>query len=342
MHQPSEALASAAPVGPPGHVGCVVIGRNEGTRLRECLASVSSQCASVVYVDSGSADDSVAVARAAGVPVLELDASIPFSAARARNEGFVLLRRIAPATTWVQFVDGDCRLEPGWFAIGTRALQADATLGVVFGRSRERSPERSIYNLLCDIELDVPPGSARACGGVAMVRAEAFEQAGGFDERLIAGEEPELCLRLRRLAWRIECLPAPMMRHDVAMRSFRQWWRRSVRTGHAYAESAWKHGSGRERYRVREVARTVWWGAGLPALVTAACWAFGLVALVGLSAYGWPWARAYAHVAGRRDRRCCFVYASFCTLAKLPELAGVLRFCCRRLVGGQPRIIEHK
>ena len=69
-------------------VGAVAIGRNEGERLRRCLTSLLQQIARVVYVDSGSRDDSVAVAQSLGVKVVVLDTSAPFSAARARNAGF--------------------------------------------------------------------------------------------------------------------------------------------------------------------------------------------------------------------------------------------------------------
>jgi glycosyltransferase involved in cell wall biosynthesis len=43
-------------------VAVVAIGRNEGDRLKACLRSVVDVAALVVYVDSGSTDDSVAFA----------------------------------------------------------------------------------------------------------------------------------------------------------------------------------------------------------------------------------------------------------------------------------------
>ena len=56
-------------------------------RLRQCLLSVGS--ATIVYVDSGSTDGSIACAQSLGVESCpELDLSIPFTAARARNAGF--------------------------------------------------------------------------------------------------------------------------------------------------------------------------------------------------------------------------------------------------------------
>ena len=56
-------------------IGVVVIGRNEGERLRRCLESLGPHLAATVYVDSGSADGSVALARSLGAETVELDES---------------------------------------------------------------------------------------------------------------------------------------------------------------------------------------------------------------------------------------------------------------------------
>ena len=98
-------------------VGVVLIGRNEGLRLQASIASVLQEAEhsnlhlEVVYVDSGSTDGSVAFARSKGLTVVQLDMSIPFTAARARNEGFAALNAGAQAPDYVQFIDGDCQLE---------------------------------------------------------------------------------------------------------------------------------------------------------------------------------------------------------------------------------------
>lgn len=67
--------------------GVVVIGRNEGERLRQCLRSLLPTVVAV-YVDSGSTDGSAKWARDNGAEVVDLDASVPFTAARVRNAGF--------------------------------------------------------------------------------------------------------------------------------------------------------------------------------------------------------------------------------------------------------------
>src|SRR5882672_3355636 len=162
-----------------GRVGVVAIGRNEGERLERCLASVIGHAARVVYVDSGSTDASVELARRMGAVVVELDRERPFTAARARNAGFRKLHEVAPGIALVQFVDGDCEVVGGWLARAERELLGDPTLVVACGRRRERHPEASVYNRLCDLEWNTPVGPADACGGDALMRVEAVRAVDG-------------------------------------------------------------------------------------------------------------------------------------------------------------------
>ncbi len=253
-----------------GVVGVVVIGRNEGERLRRCLASTAAQMTALVYVDSGSTDGSPELARSMGAAVVGLDMSQPFTAARARNAGFAQLRTLLPSVEFVQFVDGDCEVAPAWIETARNFLQSHADVAAVCGRRRERFPERSVYNLMCDIEWDTPVGETKACGGDVLMRVAALQQAGGYRDTLIAGEEPELCLRMRARGWRIWRLDAEMTLHDAAMLRFGQWWRRSQRAGFAYAEGMRLHGATPERHWVREGVSALAWGAGLPLAVAAA------------------------------------------------------------------------
>src|SRR5947209_3611892 len=99
----------------------IAIGRNEGERLRRCLESCRASGCRVIYVDSNSSDQSVELARSLGAEVVELDMSLPFSAARARNAGF---ERVDPVIRFVQFVDGDCEIVAGWIERAARELEA--------------------------------------------------------------------------------------------------------------------------------------------------------------------------------------------------------------------------
>ena len=325
-------------------VGLVVIGRNEGDRLRACLASTRGRAGRIVYVDSGSTDGSLDAARHAGAEVVELDRGRPFTAARARNAGFARLMALDPDLAFVQFVDGDCEVADGWLEHAERSLRADPGLAVVCGRRRERHPRASIYNRLCDVEWSTPVGEARACGGDAMMRAEAFRGVGGFDPGLIAGEEPDLCIRLRAGGWRVARLDAEMTLHDAAMTRFGQWWRRNLRAGHAYAERAARHGAtSPDRPGVREVRSNWAWGVAAPAAIVAAACAshgLGLLLFAGHGVLGLRAARsARRRGASPADAR---TYAAFCVLGKLPQALGQARFHLRRWARRPGGLIEYK
>jgi glycosyltransferase involved in cell wall biosynthesis len=320
-------------------VGVVAIGRNEGERLQRCLDSVPGGVAGVVYVDSASTDDSVAQARRRGVEVVALDLSIPFTAARARNTGLARLRERWPGLRYVQFVDGDCALDPAWLPQALAVLGAQPRVAAVCGRRREIHPEASVYNRLADLEWDTPVGEAEACGGDALLRAAALEEIGGYDGRLIAGEEPEMCARLRARGWTIRRIDAEMTRHDLAMTRFGQWWRRAVRGGHAYAEVSALHPPMWRRQRRSILA----WGLALPPvalLAGAVTHGWGLLLLL---AYPALWARIFLRRSARGDGAAtAAAYAFFCVVGKLPEALGAARFGWNRLRGRRGGLIEYK
>jgi GT2 family glycosyltransferase len=336
---------------PRENVGVVIIGRNEGARLVRCLASLRGAAAGLVYVDSGSTDDSVAAARSVGADVVLLDTATPFTAARARNAGFERLSTLlGDALVYVQFVDGDCALDPDWIATATDHLEAHPEAAVACGRRREQRPEHTIYNRLCDMEWNTRVGLAAACGGDSLMRAAAFRAVGGFDPTLIAGEEPDLCFRLRErgcAVWRID---AEMTRHDAAMERFGQWWRRAVRGGWAYAEGYARHGDSPERYNRGAVRSILAWTALGPVATTVALaatvwnpWALSLVAALAAlhgaqavriairrrGAFADPWPHA-------------LLYGVFTTIGKWPQSLGVLRYAVSRLRKGPARLIEYK
>lgn len=297
-------------------VGIVVIGRNEGARLHLALASAGREAERVVYVDSGSYDASVAWARAHGFDTVELDPGLPFTAARARNAGLARLLSRWPQLDLVQFMDGDCELIPGWLEAAIDALMLDPWTAVVFGRRRERFPDATVFNRLCDMEWDGKPGRASSCGGDAMMRVTAFRQAGGFRDSLIAGEEPDLCHRLRRCGWRVTRLPGEMTLHDAAMTRWTQWWQRNRRSGFAGAE-AW-HLRGRQDPGLR---RYIW---------SNLLWALPLA---------WPfWPILWVRVA----RRSNAIYATHIVLGKLPHAVGQIDYIVGKSRSRTSQLIEYK
>ena len=319
--------------------GVVAIGRNEGLRLKQCLGSLGNASV-VIYVDSGSSDGSSQLARDLGAIVVDLDTQLPFTAARARNAGFRSLLKIAPDLEYVQFIDGDCELVKRWPEQALSFLTSHADVAAVSGRRRERFPARSIYNRLCDWEWDGPAGAVRSCGGDVMMRIVAFEKVDGYRETLIAGEEPELCVRLRASGWKIWRLEHDMTIHDAAMTHFSQWWQRAVRGGYAFAEGASLHGAGPERHWVWESRRAWLWGGIIP----VGCTVFGL------TFGGWAWAlwliyplQVFRLVSrGRGPLRDRTLLALFQVLARFPEGYGQFKFLFDRLTGRRGGLIEYK
>jgi cellulose synthase/poly-beta-1,6-N-acetylglucosamine synthase-like glycosyltransferase len=213
-------------------------------------------------------------------------------------------------------------------------------VGAVFGRLRERHPEESIYNWICDREWDGDEGEVRACGGIAMVRTKAFEAVGGYREDIIASEDTELCVRLRAAGWRIWRLDSEMASHDAAIVRFGQWWRRALRGGYGFAQGAYLHGAPPERHWVWESRRAWLWGVWLP----VACLTAGLLF--------WPWGwatwliyplqflRQMLRNRGPLGGRA--LLALFQVLARFPEGCGQIKFMRDRILGRQARLIEYK
>ena len=321
-------------------VDAVVIGRNEGARLLACLASLQGQVRRIIYVDSGSQDGSPGAATAAGAELVVLETDRPFTAARARNAG---LKRLAegegPQADFVLFLDGDCSLREGFLSAALEAFGREADLVVVCGRRRERFPQLSVYNRLCDREWNTPVGEALACGGDALMRLQPVLAIGGYREDLIAGEEPELCQRLRRVGGRIRRIDAEMTWHDAAMTRFAQFWRRSKRAGHAFAEGAALHGAGPDGHWRAETRRALFWGAVLP----LASIGMGLISWPGfLLLLAFPLQMARLAWRWRAEGRAGAEAAIFTTIGKIPEAIGAIGFCLGRLRGKRPQLIEYK
>jgi GT2 family glycosyltransferase len=321
-------------------VAVIAIGRNEGERLRRCLESVVGRVALVVYVDSGSTDGSVTLSRKLGCELVALDMTTPFTAARARNAGALRALQLRPDLEFLQFVDGDCEVDRTWLDTAHAFLRTNAQVAAAFGRRRERHPEVSVFNRLCDMEWNVPPGEVRSCGGDVMMRAASWQRVGGYREDLIAGEEPELCIRLRGAGGKIRCLDAPMTLHDAAITRWSQWWTRTMRTGYAFAECSHLFGAPPERHWVRESRRSRLWGLAVPALI--------VVAALGLSPWFWwllvlyplQMLRLYLRKSGPPRARA--LQALFTTLGYFPEAVGHLRYWRNRLMARRQALIEYK
>jgi glycosyltransferase involved in cell wall biosynthesis len=319
-------------------LGVVIIGRNEGERLLACLRSVVAVGMPMVYVDSGSTDGSQAAAAALGATVVPLDMSLPFTAARARNAGYQALRQQHPSLTLVQFIDGDCILDRRWPAAALRFLAAHADVAAVAGRRREIHPDASLYNWICDLEWNTPIGETAAFGGDVIMRCAAFDEAGGYLDGLIAGEEPELCIRLRGKGWKLYRLDAEMTRHDAAITAFSQWWRRSKRGGFGMMQVVRLHAGSPEPLWRANIRRAVIFGGLVPLLLLAGFWfhpLWLLVLLYPLQVMRVAWRQGAGQIRS-------WFYAGLLSLSKFAEFSGIMKYWKDDLTGKQARLIEYK
>ncbi len=327
-------------------IGVVVIGRNEGERLRRCLTAPGISGLTTVYVDSGSTDGSIELASSLGVETIALDSDRPFTAARGRNAGIAFLVENYPQLTLVQLLDGDTEIDDDFIVAAEAKIESESTIGAVSGRLRERSRAGSKYNRLCDMEWNHESGESDAFSGNVLLRIASWQDAGGYDETLIAGEDPELSLRVRRKGWSIHSIDAPMGLHDADMHTFSQWWTRTTRTGHAFAEGADMHkAAGHYRKEVRSIG---FWAGVIPSFIAAS----GLLgfrhrlAWLGLGALGiYPlqWWRIRGHRLAADDSiDDAQLYATHVMIGKFAELRGVVQYHRNKARGTRQGLVEYR
>ncbi len=290
----------------------------------------------MVYVDSGSTDGSARLAKEIGINVVELDDRAPFTAARGRNKGFAYLMTVSPDIEYVQFIDGDCELINGWLESAQEFLEQNKNHAIVCGRLQEQHPEKSVYNRLCDMEWNGPVGDIGHCGGIFMIRKDAFQGSGGFNTELISGEEPELCYRLRAEGWKIHRLEKLMALHDSAIMNFSQWWKRMIRGGYGAIDVVHRlkqSGNLKERIpfaRQTQSARIWTWGwlAASFFLILSGIMLAGMVGgMIGMAAGIGLWLCQCVRTA-RRPRALgaswpdALLYGVLTMVAKWPQIIG--------------------
>jgi GT2 family glycosyltransferase len=323
----------------------VVIGRNEGERLARCLDSIASMrpiqgFTETIYVDSGSSDGSMERAAQFDVAPISLVSNHPCAAA-GRNAGW----RTAKAPI-VFFLDGDTVLERDFVADSMSEFD-DPRIAVVFGHRREIHPQQSLFNRVLDLEWITPPGPADFCGGDALIRREVLERLGGYDERLIAGEEPDLCRRIRAEGYTVLHVDRPMSLHDIAMTRFSQYWRRGLRGGYAYAEVSARYRDTVLPLWSREARRNLLQGGlmlliagGAPLLSIAVCSLIPvLIGLAVIALLAMRTALRYRWKSTQLTTR--LLYGLHSHLVHVPILFGQLKYYMDRYLNKTARLIEY-
>lgn len=323
-------------------ISVVVIGRNEGERLTRCLESIRAadypgDSIQLIYVDTDSTDDSCERAERLRATVIPIHPQRP-SAAAGRNAGLCVAK-----FDLVQFLDGDTILNRDWLRRAVAAL-ADPTLAGVFGRREELAKEATIYNFWAHHDWYGSSGPATNCGGDVLFRKQALDAVGGYDESLIAGEEMDLCHRIRaKTGLGMFALDASMTLHDMNMTRLRQYWRRCVRTGHAYAEVGGRYADLRSwrRTRWRNLAHAL--ATPVAAVASLVLWSpwpvVAWIVLVGMAWFRNAW-RMRSRFGTLRD---ALRYSASHYLAKTPIALGQCSYWFRSAFKKPPRrLIEYR
>ena len=323
-------------------VGTVLIGRNEAPRLARALQVLGENPARVIYVDSGSTDGSPEIAERAGVSALRLTEG-PFSAARGRQAGLERLLAQNPELEHVQFLDGDCAMDEGWIAAASQFLDENPAVAAVTGRLREQRDASSLLLRVVEVDWDLPSGDTDVIGGNSMMRVSALVAVGGWRADLVAGEELDLSTRLRTAGLRLHRLARDMCRHDIGITRWSEFWRRSIRTGHSYAELALLHrGAGPLRWQSRTLGN-IGYGLMLPVLLVAGLLAYRPLAIAALAVDCLLVARLAVGRLRRGDPALvAFAYAFATAACKLAGGIGVLKLMASRARGRRPTLIEYK
>jgi len=326
-------------------IGFVSIGRNEGERLKVGLRAIQTLCPNspVVYVDSGSDDDSVGFAQSCGITTVELDMSIPFTAARARNAGFEKLINDHPNLEFVQFFDGDCELQPGWVEAAIEKLKENDENGIVSGRRAERYPHASLYNKLIDIEWNTPVGETLAVLGDMCVKTEVFQSIKGFDPSIIAAEDDDFCLRARRAGYKIFRINHLMSHHDANMMDLSQWYKRAKRAGHGYTNIFHLHGMGPDKYFRGAIKRVLFWGALVPITFVVFLFVKPVIALIILLAYvAFMGRTALSRVKQGQSLESSIAYGFLLYTGKIAEMFGLIHYVKNYSLSRKHELIEYK
>lgn len=315
-------------------IAVVIIGINVERYISGCITSVleskyPADKLNIVFVDGGSGDRSVELAKGFdGVRVIELKDPSP-TPGKGRNAGFRAVQ-----SPFIQFMDADTTLHPLWFEKALPYFKD--RVAAVCGYRKEKYPEKNFYHTIGNIEWRYEEGPCRYFGGEALILRDILEQCGGYDENLVAGEDPDLSYRIRRDGRVIYRIKEDMTTHDLNMTKFRQYIKRAFRTGHAYAEIGLRYSGNKEKMWLRELFR-ICVGVCTPWLILALSAAFGnfcfglipalLIALRPL----WKTFRfkKELNLTGLK----AFLYAFHLCFVVYPQFAGAMRYIYTMIFG---------
>jgi GT2 family glycosyltransferase len=228
-------------------VSVVVCSHNGERTLGDCLDGLEAleyPDFEVIVVDDGSTDGTAAIATQHGFRVITTRHQ---GLASARNTGLS-----AATGEIVAYIDDDARPDPDWLTFLATSFLTTSHVGIggpnveypgdgEVAECVAKAPGGPVHVLVSDTEAEHLPGCNCA------FRKAALEGVGGFDTRFwAAGDDVDLCWRLRDEGWTLGFSPGAVVWHH-ARASLRAYWRQQVGYGKAEAllERKWP-----EKYNV--------------------------------------------------------------------------------------------
>ena len=228
-------------------ISVIIPVRNGAGSIPSLLASLDPQTLprdrfEVIVVDNDSSDDTAKVAAAHGATVVREPIA---NRSRARNKGADAARARLYA-----FTDADCVADPRWLeALFESRDLAPLVAGEV--RTRVSNSPNSIerFEALWRFGQAAWVKQGWAATANLLVRAEAFEVIGGFDEtwRHI-GEDADFCVRARDAGFGLAYCPEAIVDHD-GERELGPFLRRFFRHGYSVNQAFYRLGLGQRAWR---------------------------------------------------------------------------------------------
>ncbi|MFW5879979.1 MAG: glycosyltransferase, partial [bacterium] len=198
-----------------GNVSIVVIGFNEAENLDKTFRAVKNMnypgnLIETIYVDSGSTDNSVFIAKKYTDKVF-IEDKFP-SPGRNRNRGL-----LEAQYDIVHFIDGDVIIHTDYLKNIVPLFEKKAVHAIV-GQLDEQNP--TIYNRLAALSnVEKKEGYTKFTSTGATYLRSALLSVDGYDERIRRGQESELGERFRKAGYRIWCTRHKMGSHNFGVNS---------------------------------------------------------------------------------------------------------------------------
>jgi hypothetical protein len=217
-------------------VGVVVVNWQRPQATRACLQALSAMPSRnwfAVVVDNGATDFSLDALHAVLPDAAYARSPVNLGFAGGSNLG--MRAALARGADWVWFLNDDAAPEPGALAELLAAARRPPAPALLGAKILQRAQPQRLDSIALDLDLDRGPvrllghdeidrgqyDQAReplaVTGCALLVRRDACEQLGGFDETFFAYlEDADLCLRARRAGLRVVAVPSARVQHDRA------------------------------------------------------------------------------------------------------------------------------